>query len=68
MRNTRTTPTPPRLRNNAGLLDWTHAPLARATAPCIHCGNPALLRHPITGASCHKVCNDRHEQQTTPVD
>ncbi len=25
-------------------------------APCQHCGQPALLRHPVTRRPCHKIC------------
>jgi hypothetical protein len=38
-------------------LDWSHAPV-REPALCVQCDRPALLRHPITGSPCHKVCAD----------
>ena len=43
-----------------GALDWSHAPMTRfgVGAPCVHCGRPAFLRHPLTGKPCHKVCED----------
>jgi hypothetical protein len=45
-------------------LDWSGrngAPLATVgkLAPCVHCGQPALLRHPATGKPCHKVCEEQ---------
>ena len=38
-------------------LDWSHAPV-RDPQPCVLCGRPAFLRHPVTGKPCHKVCSD----------
>lgn len=45
------------------VLDWSGrdgAPLATVgePAPCVHCGRPALLRHPDTGRPCHKTCEE----------
>lgn len=46
------------------LLDWSGSgpgvPKARvgALAPCKHCGDDALLRHPVTGEPCHKMCEE----------
>jgi hypothetical protein len=40
-----------------GPVDWRHAPV-RDPLPCVICGRPALLRHPVTGRACHKVCDD----------
>lgn len=45
-------------------LDWSGrggAPLATVgkLAACVHCGGKALLRHPVTGKPCHKVCEER---------
>lgn len=39
------------------LYDWTRAGTADA-APCLLCGRPALLRDPVDGRPCHKVCCD----------
>lgn len=52
-----------------GTLDWSHAPVARQgyAGPCYRCGRPALLRHPVTGAPCHKVCEDKHPTQQPPL-
>lgn len=25
---------------------------------CVHCGKPAMLRHPLTNRPCHKCCDD----------
>lgn len=38
-------------------LDWTRAKVGDPK-PCMHCGRPALLRHPQTGLPCHKICDD----------
>jgi hypothetical protein len=48
----------------SGALDWSsHGPAGPAgvgaLAPCVHCGRPALLRHPTTGRPCHKTCAER---------
>ena len=45
-------------------LDWSGqggAPRAKvgALASCVHCGRGALLRHPVSGKPCHKVCEER---------
>ncbi len=52
------------------VLDWSGrngAPLAtvgntgnlkRDLKPCIHCGEPALLRHPVSKLPCHKICEE----------
>lgn len=46
------------------VLDWSGskgAPRARVagtTEPCKHCGGGALLRHPVTGEPCHKICEE----------
>jgi hypothetical protein len=64
----RTTRTPTRHQaNTRAHLDWTVAPVG-PHSPCHYCGGPALIRHPITGEPCHKVCDDRHQQLTIPVD
>jgi len=39
------------------LYDWTRAGAADP-APCLLCGRPALLRDPVDGRPCHKVCAD----------
>jgi len=46
------------------VLDWSGrngAPLATVgpLAPCVLCGRLALLRHPVTGRPCHKICAER---------
>ncbi len=43
-----------------GTVDWSHAPVARTGTMglCVHCRQPALMRHPITGKPCHKTCDD----------
>lgn len=43
-----------------GALAWNHAPCNRFdwAGNCVHCGKPAMLRHPITNKPCHKVCDD----------
>lgn len=38
-------------------LDWSRAKMGEPR-PCILCDRPAFLRHPQTGAPCHKVCSD----------
>lgn len=40
------------------LFDWTGAQLGDP-APCLLCGGPAMLRDPVDGRPCHKVCADR---------
>lgn len=45
------------------LLDWSGrkgAPLATVgdLRPCIHCKEPALLRHPVSKLPCHKICEE----------
>lgn len=49
-----------------GTLDWSHAPVARIgyMGPCYHCGRPAIMRHPVSGAPCHKACEDRAPRHT----
>ena len=44
----------PRRRGGAATAD----PNARVgdLAPCERCGGLALMRHPVTGAPCHKGC------------
>jgi len=53
------------------VLDWSgraSAPLATVgpLAPCAHCRRDALLRHPVTGEPCHKVCEETHIQGGRP--
>lgn len=43
---------------------WQRAKVADP-APCVHCGQPAILRHPDTGLPCHKVCDDASHGPTT---
>ena len=43
---------------------WQHAKVADP-APCVLCGQPAILRHPDTGLPCHKVCDDASHGPTT---
>lgn len=52
-----------------GALDWSHAPCARTgyTGACTHCGRSALMRHPVTGAPCHKVCEEASNRGGTRV-
>jgi hypothetical protein len=38
------------------LLLWRGAAV-RDPAPCVACGLPAILRHPVTGKPHHKVCD-----------
>lgn len=47
-----------------GAVDWSHAPTARSGSMgrCVHCGRTAVMRHPISGKPCHKVCDDRYAQ------
>lgn len=40
-----------------GPVDWRTARIGEP-APCVVCGRPALLRHPVTGRPHHKVCAD----------
>lgn len=51
-------------------LDWSHAQVT-VPAPCVLCSQPALLRHPVTGVACHKVCADakadRNSQNRLPA-
>ena len=44
-----------------GAVNWSGAQTARegTIGLCVHCKRPALLRHPLTGKPCHKVCDDR---------
>ena len=47
-------------RRDAGELrvDWSRAAVGDPQ-PCVHgCGGNAILRHPVTGRPCHKVCDD----------
>lgn len=45
----------PRVAANRQPWDWFTARLSDP-APCVVCGEPALLRHPDTGKPQHKVC------------
>jgi hypothetical protein len=54
------------------VLDWSgRADGLPATvgplAPCQRCGRSALLRHPLTGKSCHKVCAERQPTIRIPT-
>ena len=40
----------------AGPVDWRTARVADLQ-PCVVCGRPALLRHPLTQRPHHKVCD-----------
>lgn len=40
-----------------GRLDWSSAKVGEPK-PCAYCGQPALLRHPVSHRACHKVCSD----------
>lgn len=40
----------------AGPVDWRTARVADLQ-PCVVCGRPALLRHPVTQRPHHKVCD-----------
>ena len=46
-----------------GSVDWSHAPVARLgwSGMCTHCGELAVMKHPITGVACHKICDDAHQ-------
>lgn len=46
-----------RLTDGETRLDWSHARVDDPK-PCVHCGTAAILRHPVTGRPCHKVCDD----------
>lgn len=47
-----------RLADGDTRLDWSRAGIGDP-APCtLGCGRNAILRHPITGRPCHKVCDD----------
>ncbi len=53
------------------LLDWSSrgpdgAARIGPAAPCIHCGRGALLRHPVTGRPCHKVCAEAATEACPP--
>lgn len=39
-----------------GRLDWSRARTGDPS-PCEHCGQGAIMRHPVTGRACHKVCD-----------
>jgi hypothetical protein len=39
-----------------GPVDWRSARLGEPL-PCVVCGRPALLRHPVTQRPHHKVCD-----------
>lgn len=46
------------------VLDWSGANGApKATVgpltPCQHCGQPALLRHPVSRIPTHKICAEK---------
>ena len=43
-----------------GALIWNHAPCNHTgwAGNCVHCGKPAMLRHPLTNKPCHKCCQD----------
>jgi hypothetical protein len=43
-------------------LDWSRAAV-RDPQPCIICGQPAILRHPVNQRPCHKVCHDQRADQ-----
>lgn len=47
---------------DTGRLDWSTARVGDPL-PCKLCGRPVLLRHPVTGAACHKVCEDQRAAQ-----
>lgn len=40
------------------LADWHHATVAAQPAPCVLCARAAILRDPVDGVPCHKVCVD----------
>jgi len=42
-------------------LDWHRAPMGDSQ-PCIFCTTGAIMRHPVTGRPCHKVCSDTRRQ------
>lgn len=43
-----------------GSVDWSHAPVAHfgTAGLCMHCRQPAVLKHPVRLVACHKVCDD----------
>jgi hypothetical protein len=50
-------------------LDWRHDAKVSESRPCVLCGSGAILRHPVTGRPCHKVCHDGSVRtHTSPKD
>jgi hypothetical protein len=45
-------------------LNWTRA-AGGDPRPCIICDQPAIMRHPVNGRPCHKVCHDQRADQAT---
>jgi hypothetical protein len=44
------------------VLDWKRAPV-RDPQPCVLCGQPAFLRHPLNHRQpVHKVCSDLQQK------
>ena len=53
-----------REQRDPGAIDWRTARVADMQ-PCVVCGRPAHLRHPVTNRPHHKVCDPDAQQQET---
>lgn len=51
-----------------GAVDWSSAPVARDgyMGPCEHCQRPAIMKSPASGKPCHKVCDDKAYDASSP--
>ena len=43
--------------------DWAHTIVGDRPSPCIHCGQPAMLRDPYTDRPCHMTCAQTHAKE-----